>query len=181
MAHCDEMHVEKLSAVARCRPVYESVIASLTAGDTFLVWDLDRAYRSTVDAITEAERLRARGIEFQIVNLKVDTSTPAGMLVYTMISAFAEFERRTLSQRTREGLAAARRRGQRLGRPSKLSDAALLSAARRLDLGEKVCAVAEELDVAPWTLTRALTRRAATALAVREGSATGPEDRDRNA
>ena len=77
------------------------------------VWDLDRAFRSVVDALTEAEKLRQRGIHFRIASLHIDTSTPAGIFVYTMMSALAEFERRTLSQRTREGLAAARKRGER--------------------------------------------------------------------
>lgn len=156
---CDELHIERLSAVARHRPVYEKVIKKLRANDTFIVLDLDRAYRSTVDAITEAEKLRKRGIQFRIVNLNVDTSTPAGMLVYSLIGALAEFERRMLGQRTREGLAAARKRGVRLGRPPKLSDKQLRQARRRIANKEAVCHVAKDYGVAPWTLTRALRRQ----------------------
>lgn len=158
-ALCDEMHVERLSAVARHRPVYETIVSSLECGDTFVVWDLDRAFRSTIDAITEAERLRSRGIEFQIVNLQVDTATPAGMLVYTVMSAFAEFERGMLRQRTREGLAAARKRGKRLGRPSKLSEEDIASARFRVkEMSETLEAVAPDFNVSPITLSRALKR-----------------------
>lgn len=154
---CDELHIERISAVTRHRPVYERVLGCLLPGDTLVVWDLDRAFRSVVDAVTEAERLRARGIDFQIANLQVDTATPAGMLVYTVMSAFAEFERRTLVQRTKEGLAAARKRGARLGRPPKLNGDQLAAVRLRLP-HETLAAIALDYDVAPWTLTRALRR-----------------------
>lgn len=159
---CDELHIEKLSAVARKRPVYQHVLKRLKKGDSLVVWDLDRAFRSTVDAVTEAERLRVRGIDFQIVNLQVDTATPAGMLVYTVMSAFAEFERRTLSQRTREGLAAARQRGQRLGRPPKLSVEDIRRARERVEQDdETLAAVSADFHVSITTLHRALQRKGA--------------------
>lgn len=157
---CDELHIETLSATSRHRPVYESVVCRLRSGDTLVVWDLDRAFRSVVDAVTQAERLQREGVGFLIANLQVDTATPAGMLVYTVMSAFAEFERRLLAQRTREGLAAARRRGARLGRPPKLNAEQL--AAARVRLGHPlttVTSIATEFGVAPWSLTRALKRQ----------------------
>jgi DNA invertase Pin-like site-specific DNA recombinase len=158
-SRCDRLFIEAVSAVRRNRPVYEAVIEDLRPGDTLVVWDLDRAFRSVIDAVTEAERLRAKGIEFEIANLQVDTATPAGMLVYTVMSAFAEFERRTLIQRTKEGLEAARRRGKRLGRPPKLTHAQLADARRRLSVtGDSVTNIAREFGVAPWTLSRALRR-----------------------
>lgn len=123
-----------------------------------MVWDLDRAFRSVVDALSEAEKLRARGVHFRIANLNIDTTTPAGIFVYTMMSALAEFERRTLSQRTKEGLAAARARGKRLGRPPKLTAAQLRKAGRCIDGGASIATTARELRVAPWTLSRALRR-----------------------
>lgn len=159
---CDELHVERLSAVSRRRPVYEGVLVKLQPGDTLVVWDLDRAFRSVVDALQQIEALRARGIEFQIASLAVDTATPAGMLVYTVMSAFAEFERRTLAQRTREGLSAARQRGVRLGRPPKLTARQIAQARKRLaQPGATLTAIAHDLGVAPWTLTRSLRRGAA--------------------
>ena len=134
-----------------------------------------------MDAITEAEKLRSRGIELQIVNLKVDTTTPTGLLFFTIVSAFAEFERRTLSQRTREGLAAARRRGRKLGRPTKISDADLADAVVQLEQGAEPCAVASGLNVVPLTLRRALNRYAATKSRVSEGSEPIPVDTGRDA
>ncbi len=157
---CDELHIETLSAVSPRRAVYDKVIRKLKSGDTFVVWDLDRAFRSVVDALTEAEKLRERGVHFQIVNLKIDTATPAGLFVYTIVSALAEFERRMLSQRTKEGLAAARRRGKQLGRPCKLSPRQLAEARKRIaSQNETIAAIAGDYDVAPWTLTRSLRRQ----------------------
>lgn len=156
---CDELHVEKLSATSRRRPVYEQLLGSLQPGDTLVVWDLDRAFRSVIDALTQAELLKARGVEFEIVNLQVDTATPAGMLVYTLMSAMAEFERSNLARRTREGVAAARQRGVRLGRPPKLNPAQIASARLRLCCQDTtVAALAAEYGVAPWTLSRLLKR-----------------------
>lgn len=115
---CDEIHIETLSAVSKHRPVYEGVIKRLHSGDTLVVWDLDRAFRSTIDALLEAEKLRERGINFQIIMLNVDTATPSGELLYTVMAAFAQFERKNLIIRTKEGMEAARSRGRHLGRVS---------------------------------------------------------------
>jgi len=160
---CDELHIETLSAVSRVRPVYRKAIRALKPGDMLVIWDLDRAYRSARDALNELDVLHKRKINFLIANLNIDTTTPAGYFVYTIMSGLAEFERRMMVQRTKEGLAAARQRGVRLGRPPKLNDAQLASARSRL-LSEgrtvaSVAKVARELDVSPWTLTRALERR----------------------
>jgi len=160
-AVCDDLHIETLSACAARRPVYDRVMRMLEPGDTFVVWDLDRAFRSVVDAVTEAEKLRQRGIHFSVASLHVDTSTPAGMFVYTMMAALAEFERRIVSQRTREGLAAARERGARIGRPPRLSDQQILKARRRIDRERvTVTEVANDLGVPRWTLGRRLRQQA---------------------
>jgi DNA invertase Pin-like site-specific DNA recombinase len=155
---CDELHVETLSAVSRRRPVYEAVTAALRAGDIFVIWDLDRAYRSAKDALGELDALQQRGIHFHIAKLSIDTTTPTGRFLYTVMGGLAEFERLTLSQRTREGLLAARRRGSRLGRPPKLDDRQLRLARERLSRGETITALARTFGVAHWTMTRALRR-----------------------
>jgi DNA invertase Pin-like site-specific DNA recombinase len=161
---CDELHIETLSACNAKRPVYEHVLKRLKSGDMLVVWDLDRAFRSAIDALTEAEKLRARGIHFQIANLNIDTSTPAGFFMYTMVSALAEFERRTLSQRTKEGLAAARQRGARIGRPPMLSDKQLRRARHRIETEQlSISRVAGEMGVPKWTLARSLRRQASRA------------------
>ena len=157
----DELHIETLSAVSQRRPVYERVIAALAPGDMLVIWDLDRAYRSAKDALTELDALRERGIEFHIANFQLDTRTPTGRFIYTVMSGLAEFERGILSQRTKEGIAAARARGARPGRPPSLSDQQLSDARSRLLAGETYADVARDYGVKGWTLSRALKRSAA--------------------
>lgn len=156
---CDELHVEKLSATAKSRPVYEKIINGLGSGDIFVIWDLDRAYRSAKDALNELDRLRERGIEIQIASIQIDTSTPHGMLIYTFISGLAEFERRLLSERTKQGLAAARKRGQRFGPPCKMTDAQIRAAKLKITAKEaSVAEIAALNGVHPSTVARSIKR-----------------------
>lgn len=155
---CDDLSIECASASSLRRPVYEDLVNRLQVGDHLVVWSLDRAYRSTIDALLEIEKLKMRGISLEIVDMKIDTDTPGGMLMYTVLSAFAEFERQTLSQRTKEGIAAARARGKRIGRPPKLDDKQVERALHRIKKGTPVSQVAVELGVAPWSLSRAIKR-----------------------
>ncbi len=152
---CDKIYVETYSAVAERRPVFDMVLERLRAGDTLVVWDLDRAFRSTISALTEAQKLQDRGVNFHVVNLGFDTSTEDGKLFFTIVAAFAEHERSRLSRRTKEGLAAARRKGKRLGRKPKISDAQVRIAKQKIDAGDCTTSeVAALYGVAPWTVTR---------------------------
>ena len=101
-AECDELRIEHLSAVAAERPVFDDVLISLEEGDTLVVLDLDRAFRSSIDAMLTADALRQLGIKMRILSLPIDTTTAEGELFYTMVAAFANFERRIISRRTRE-------------------------------------------------------------------------------
>ena len=157
-AIADELHIETLSAVSKSRPVYEKLIASLEAGDTLVVWDLDRAYRSAKDAINALDTLRERGIHFHIANLHLDTRTPHGTLIYIIMSGLAQFGRDPWPQRPRGGVAAARLRGKRIGRPPVLSQRQLNRAALRRENGETFASIAGDFEVDGWTLSRALRR-----------------------
>ncbi len=152
---CDKLYVERTSAIAKKRPIYEEVMATLKPGDTFVVWDLDRAFRSTIDALVQAERLHQSGIEFQIVTLGVDTSTAHGKLVFTVIAAFAQHERDHLSERTKQGLKAAVRRGAKLGRKPKINDRQALMAKDQIECGSHTASeLAASFGVHPRTLSR---------------------------
>ena len=158
-ALCDELYVEKISAACKIRPVYRQVVETLQPGDTLVVWDLDRAFRSTVDALLEAEKLRQRGIEFQIVNLNVDTATPSGELIYTVMAAFAQFERSNLIKRTKEGMAAARLRGKHIGRPYKLSLEEVVLAHSKIQSGDSTLTdMAMQFECSTETLSQAIKR-----------------------
>jgi DNA invertase Pin-like site-specific DNA recombinase len=92
---CDRLFIETLSAVSRNRPVYEAILQDFAPGDTLVVWDLDRAFRSAKDALNEADRLMGRGVYFEVVSLPINTATDEGWFFYIMVSAYAEFERRS--------------------------------------------------------------------------------------
>lgn len=86
--------------------------------DVVLVWKFDRFARSTKQLITALEEFRELGVDFISYTENIDTSTPAGKALFTMVSAFAEFERDLIRQRVRAGLDRARAEGTRLGRPT---------------------------------------------------------------
>jgi len=159
---CDRVYEEHgVSAVARSRPVYEQAIADLEPGGTFVVTAVDRVYRSSVDALTELDKLQARGIHFRSLTLNLDTRTPDGRLFYTIVSAMAEWERRIISERTKQGLAVARRKGKRLGRPRKLDGNKLAWARARLKSNDPHVTfglLSTQLGVDRKTLRRALCR-----------------------
>lgn len=158
-ALCDEIHIEKLSAVSKKRPVYERVLRKLQTGDTLVVWDLDRAFRSTIDALLEMEKLQTREVNFQIVTFNIDTATNEGELAYTIVAAFAQFERKNLIKRTKEGMAAAKRRGTHVGRPYKLSEENIAQAHRDISAHRTtITARAAQIGCSRDTLTRAFKR-----------------------
>ncbi len=158
-AECDALHIEHVSAVADERPVFEAVLTDLKPGDTFVVLDLDRAFRSTIDAMLTADALHQRSVKMRVLSLPIDTTTAEGELFYTMVAAFAGFERRIISRRTKEGLEAARRRGKRLGRPPKLTLPQIKTAYRDLALGHATCReIAKSLGVSRLTLQRGFHR-----------------------
>jgi DNA invertase Pin-like site-specific DNA recombinase len=156
---CDELHVEHISGAAKIRPVFDDLLANMQRGETLVVSDLDRAFRSSIDAMLVAHDLRERGINFHILRLHLDTSTEEGELFYTMLAGFAQYERRIIARRTREGLAAARRRGVKLGRPAKLTSGTTRAAHAWIEETGLPCAyVATFLDVSRVTLQRAFHR-----------------------
>ncbi|CAA0114045.1 DNA-invertase hin [Halioglobus japonicus] len=156
---CERVFIEDgVSATSKKRPVYQEVMVSLERGDTFVVSSLDRAFRSSLDALSELEKLHQRNIQFKSLSQNFDTTTPDGKFLYTLAAALATWEREILSQRTKEGLEAARRRGTRLGRPRKLSDDQVAEARRVLeaDFYSSITEVAESFRVHERTLIRAL-------------------------
>ena len=132
----------------------------LKSGDVFIVSSFDRAFRSVPDAIKELEKLHQRNINFKSLSQNFDTTTAEGKLLYTIAVALAAWERETLSGRTKEGLAAARRRGEKLGRPHKLKKSDVINAMKKManDPPETLASIAAELSINPKTLRRSITR-----------------------
>ena len=124
-----------------------------------VVWKLDRLGRSLRDLIDTVNALRERKIGFRSLQESIDTTTPAGKLTFHIFAALAEFERDVIRERTRAGLAAARARGQSLGRPRALTPKQVKMAAAMLNDPELTAGqVADQLGVHRATLYRALKR-----------------------
>jgi len=158
-AFCNQVFIEDgVSAVRKQRPVYHQVMKTLQKGDVFVVCSLDRAFRSSLDALAELEKLHQRGIQFLSLSQNFDTTTPDGKFLYTLAAALATWEREILSQRTKEGLEAARRRGKKLGRPRKLNEAQIAEARRVLeaDFYSSLAELAQSFRVHERTLLRGL-------------------------
>ena len=118
---CQRVYVEKISGAGKARPVFEKVLKSLESGDTLVVLDLDRAFRSTLDALNTLEALRARGVNLRILSMNLDFSSEFGEAIFGILAVLAQFERKMIVRRTRQGLEAARKQGKRIGRPRALS------------------------------------------------------------
>jgi DNA invertase Pin-like site-specific DNA recombinase len=88
--------------------------------DLLVVWKLDRAFRSTLHALGVLESLNHEGVGFVCVTQPIDTTSPSGRLLFTVLAAVAEIERELISERTKLGMARARAAGKRIGRPRKL-------------------------------------------------------------
>jgi len=157
--YCDAVRVEKVSAMAKSRPVFDQLLNDLKRGEALVILDLDRAFRSVVQAIQTAEMLRERGINLVILNAGIDTSNEFGEVVFGILALLADFERKIIVRRTKEGLAAAQKRGVRLGRPFALTDAQIRRAHKRVTLGEvPAYKVAKGLAVSPATLSSGFER-----------------------
>ena len=121
-AGCKKIFVDKVSGVAAARPGIEDAISYLREGDTLVVWRLDRLGRSLKHLIELVGHLEGKNIGFHSLQESIDTSSSGGRLVFHFFGALAEFERNLIQERTKAGLAAARARGKKGGRPKALND-----------------------------------------------------------
>jgi len=162
-AGCGKLFVEKASGAQRERPALGEALAFMRAGDTLVVWRLDRLARSLKQLIETVEDLDGRGIGLRSLTEAIDTTTSGGKLVFHIFAALAEFERSIIRERTMAGLAAARARGRTGGRPPALGDADI-AAAKALLADPAITArqVAERLGVSLSTLYRHLPAARAT-------------------
>lgn len=160
-AGCDVIYGDHgVSGDTTTRRGLDEVLGALEGGDTLVVWKLDRLGRSTVHLLLLLDELRTRGIDFVALTQGIDTTTAAGRMLYGQLALFAEFEREQISERTKAGMAAAKRRGKHVGRPNKLTDAQVLCATREADIGTKsIQELAGALGVSERTLRRAMKRQ----------------------
>jgi len=156
---CDHVMAEKISAKDINRAVYQRTIDMLKEGDTLVIVSIDRAFRNTMDALREADKLHRRGIHFHILNLAIDTSNADGRLAYTIVAAVAQHERERISERVKQGQAIAKAKGIHIGRPPVMSPCEVRHAKRQIETGKATIAEIAALNgVHPWTVTRSIRR-----------------------
>jgi DNA invertase Pin-like site-specific DNA recombinase len=131
-AGCRRLFEESASGGRWDRPELHRMLDHLRAGDTVVVWKLDRLSRSLKDVLHIMERIAQAGAGFRSVTENIDTTTPAGRMMMQMVGSFAEFERAMIRERTSAGIAVARAEGRIGGRRKKLD------ASKRREIAESV-------------------------------------------
>ncbi|BBJ23045.1 recombinase family protein [Candidatus Nitrotoga sp. AM1P] len=158
---CQKIFKEKMTGKRGSRPVLDKALATLKNGDMLVVWKLDRLGRSLRNLTNILNDLEGRGIGFRSISDGIDTETPAGRLLFHLIGAIAEFECSQISERTKAGLHAARRRGRRLGRPPRIGHHDVKLAKHLRDTQKLNYAdIAARLGVGRTTLWRAMAEDA---------------------
>lgn len=113
----DIIYNEKITGTKKNRPELTKLLDRITEGDTVVVESLSRLGRSTKDLIELTEIFQSKGVNFVSLKEAIDTNSPTGKLLFTLMSAIAQFERDVIADRTLEGLKSARARGRTGGRP----------------------------------------------------------------
>lgn len=163
-AGCDMIFIDKgASGKLASRPEFDKALAALRPGDTLVITRLSRAMRSLHHLLVLAADLSARNVGLVVLKQQIDTTTPTGRLVFHILASIDEFQRELIVEGTNEGLAAARARGRKGGRPPAMTPDQVTLAGKLLAERDgdgkgvyTVTRVAEMLGVSRPTLYRAL-------------------------
>lgn len=154
----NRIYTDEASGARDDRPGLTNALKATRADDVLVVWKLDRLGRDLRHLVNVVHDLNSRGVSLRVLaghGAMIDTTTPAGKLVFGIFAALAEFERELIGERTRAGLAAARARGRKGGRKFKLTSSMLRRAMAAMGQPEtKVGELCEELGITRQTLYR---------------------------
>lgn len=158
-AGCDRIfHDEGISGITIERDGLTQALSIIGEGDTLVVWKLDRLGRSLSFLCDLVERLGKQGVGFKSLTDGIDTNTSGGTLVFHIMGAMAQFERSLIVERTKAGMAAAKKRGKHIGRPRALSKGQVQHMQELLEQGKTQREVADLLGVSANTVGRAINR-----------------------
>ena len=159
-AGVDERHLfeDRVSGSRGDRAGLAKALAFLRPGDCLVVWKLDRLGRSLPHLLTTVTDLKTRGIAFPSLTEQRDITTPQGEFLFHVFGALAQFERSLIQERVQAGLAAARRRGRRGGRPVAIDAEKLGAVITALDGGATKAAVCRTFGIKRSTLIDSLAR-----------------------
>jgi DNA invertase Pin-like site-specific DNA recombinase len=157
---CEKIFSDHISGSKSKRPGLDKAIDFARAGDTIVVWRLDRLGRNMEDLITLVNELNNRGVSFHSLeeNITMDKSSSTGQLLFHLFAAFAEFERNLILERSSAGRIAARARGRYGGRPEKLNNKDLKLLKTLYDNGTPIKTIAEQWQVSRTTIYRYLNK-----------------------
>lgn len=162
-AGCTKIYREKVTGATRERPQLQALLEHLREGDVVVIWKLDRLARSLKDLVEIVNEMQEKGAELRSLQDQIDTTTPHGKFTFHVFAALSEFERDIIRERTKAGLAAARARGRKGGRPKGLTKKAQHTAiiAEKLYLeGElTVREICEQLSISKGTFYNYLRQR----------------------
>ena len=154
-AGAERIFADKITGSARSRPELDRLLDQLRQGDVITVTKYDRLARSLRDLLDIVDAIQAQGAGFRSLAEDIDTTTPAGRLVFHVFASIAQFERERISERTKEGLEAARKRGRVGGRPPALSPAQRAEVSRmKDDEGRSLPEIAQLFKVSVKTIRR---------------------------
>lgn len=155
-AGAERIYADKISGSKRERPELDRMLDQLREGDVVTVTKYDRLARSLKDLLEIVEIIAEKKAGFRSLAEDIDTTTPAGRLVFHIFASIAQFERERISERTREGLAAAKKRGRVGGRPPALTPPQKAEVRRmRDDEGRSITEIAHLFAVSQQTIRRA--------------------------
>ena len=159
-AGVDDRHLyfDKASGARDDRPGLKACLAYLKEGDSFVVWKLDRLGRSLPHLLSIVTDLKERGVAFRSLTEQMDTTTPHGELLFSLFGALAQYERALTRERVIAGLAAAKRRGRKGGRPPTIDAEMMEQIKAALDGGASKALVCRSFKVARSTLIGSLER-----------------------
>lgn len=160
-AGCERIFVETVSGALRDRPQLRACLDYLRPGDVLVVAKLDRLGRSLAHLIETVTTLDSRGIGLVSLSESIDTTTAAGRLLLHVLGAVSQFERDLIVERTQAGLAAARARGRKGGRPPKITPEKVEAARMLIASGRTVEEAASAVGVSRATLYRHLSAKQA--------------------
>lgn len=154
----EKWFTEKVSGKDTNRPQLQAMLEFVRQGDTVYIHDFSRLARSTKDLLAIVDTLTEKGVHLVSNKENIDSSTPTGKLMLTMIGAIAEFERQNLLERQKEGIAIAKRKGKFKGRQVKNIDEDTFNRVYKLYMERKISktAMAKELEISRPTLDKLL-------------------------
>lgn len=158
-AGCLRVFMDQASGASPERDGLAEALAYVRPGDVLVVWKLDRLGRSLRHLLDVVAELGERGVGFRSLTEQLDTTTPAGRMLFAVVGALAEFERDLIRERTLAGIRTAAANGRKGGRPSTVSAEQLAQARRLLAEGTGPSAAARAVGVTRQALGRALSDR----------------------